>query len=277
MSANLFGSTFRTVRIDSPWPETGGGKIKRGCDKHYGTIATLDELERVIRSCPYFDRIADDCHAWFDASNRFTIGGAYDDHTGPAWAPLLAQRLGFRPVSLETWAKMEEIDPWISGARVYGVAYDTVRVCMCCEVQWYFYERSDPPEHGESVVGAPGFKAPCPFSRGPLYRKCQPGIGQYLRGETEQLLFCVRGDGMRLRREHTDRRDIGTLLCAPVPRDERGKRIHSRKPPESYALIEAASPGPYLEIFARVRHNEKWTVWGNEAPADEPAEGESTT
>lgn len=29
------------------------------------------------------------------------------------------------------------------------------------------------------------------------------------------------------------------------------KREHSRKPDEQYAIIEACSPGPYLELFAR--------------------------
>ena len=29
------------------------------------------------------------------------------------------------------------------------------------------------------------------------------------------------------------------------------KREHSRKPDEAYELIEACSPGPYLEMFAR--------------------------
>lgn len=229
---DLFGETFSCLVADPPWPETGGGQIKRGCDRHYGVIKTLDDLVRVMRSCPQFDRLAADCHAWIWASNRFTIAGDYSDHDGPAWAPELAKRLGFRPVSLVTWAKMEPVP----GARLNPGGY--VELASECE------------DFGPATLWTPG----------------QKGIGQYLRGETEQLLFCVRGDGMKLRREHTNRRDIGTLLCAPVPRDEHGKRIHSRKPPESYALIEAASPGPYLEMFARVRHNEKWTVWGNEAP-----------
>jgi N6-adenosine-specific RNA methylase IME4 len=42
------------------------------------------------------------------------------------------------------------------------------------------------------------------------------------------------------------------------------KREHSRKPDEQYDLIEACSPGPYLEMFARgARPN--WATWGNEA------------
>jgi len=42
------------------------------------------------------------------------------------------------------------------------------------------------------------------------------------------------------------------------------KREHSRKPDEQYALIEACSPGPFLELFARGRRD-GWAMWGNEA------------
>ena len=42
------------------------------------------------------------------------------------------------------------------------------------------------------------------------------------------------------------------------------KREHSRKPDEQYELIEACSPGPYLELFGRgVRKG--WMTWGNQA------------
>jgi N6-adenosine-specific RNA methylase IME4 len=44
------------------------------------------------------------------------------------------------------------------------------------------------------------------------------------------------------------------------------KREHSRKPDEQYALIEACSPGPYLELFARGRRP-GWAAWGNQAGA----------
>lgn len=29
---------YRTIYIDPPWPERGGGKIKRGADKHSKTF-----------------------------------------------------------------------------------------------------------------------------------------------------------------------------------------------------------------------------------------------
>ncbi len=41
------------------------------------------------------------------------------------------------------------------------------------------------------------------------------------------------------------------------------KREHSRKPDEAYDLIEACSPGPYLELFARFSRP-GWQQWGNE-------------
>lgn len=241
MPSDLFGDQFRCLRLDPPWPESGGGKIQRGAQRHYPLVKRLDDLVAIVKSCPHFDRMADDSMCFMDVTNRFMVGGDYSDHDGPAWGPALMRAMHFRPITLLTWAKMEPV----KGVRI---GY-----------------------HGGPELASENED----FGPATLFTPAAFGIGQYFRGATEQILFGVRGDGMRLRREHTDRRDLGTLLCAPVPRDEKGKRIHSRKPPESYALIEAASPGPYLEIFARVRHNEKWTVWGNEAPA-ELAEGEST-
>jgi N6-adenosine-specific RNA methylase IME4 len=43
---------------------------------------------------------------------------------------------------------------------------------------------------------------------------------------------------------------------------------HSRKPDAFYNLIEAMSPGPYLDCFAR-QQRPQWTCWGNEVlPSD---------
>lgn len=45
------------------------------------------------------------------------------------------------------------------------------------------------------------------------------------------------------------------------------KREHSRKPDEIIPIIEACSPGPYLELFAR-GDRKNWDMWGNQATAD---------
>ncbi len=82
------------------------------------------------------------------------------------------------------------------------------------------------------------------------------GVGFYFRNVTELILFGVRGS-------------MRTLAPArsQVNMIETRKREHSRKPDEQYPLIEACSPGPYLEMFAR-QAMPGWTVWGDESGDD---------
>ena len=47
---------------------------------------------------------------------------------------------------------------------------------------------------------------------------------------------------------------------------ETRQREHSRKPDELYPVIEACSPGPYFELFARGTRP-KWTTFGNQSDA----------
>lgn len=79
------------------------------------------------------------------------------------------------------------------------------------------------------------------------------GVGFYFRNVTELILFGVRGS---LRTLPPGRSQVNMI--------ESRKREHSRKPDEQYDLIEACSPGPYLELFARQRRPD-WHVWGNES------------
>lgn len=88
------------------------------------------------------------------------------------------------------------------------------------------------------------------------------GIGQYARGAHEVMLFCVRGRGQS-EDVYLPNRDLPSVILAPVPQED-GKRVHSRKPPESYEWIERRSRGPYLECFARVPRSQEWTTWGND-------------
>jgi N6-adenosine-specific RNA methylase IME4 len=82
------------------------------------------------------------------------------------------------------------------------------------------------------------------------------GVGFYFRNVTEIILFGVRGS---MRTLAPARRQVNMI--------ESRKREHSRKPDEQYALIEACSPGPHLELFARHAH-EGWTAWGDESGTD---------
>jgi len=60
--------SFHAILIDPPWNETGGGRIKRGADRHYPLIKTRD-MHRVITSCPYWNP-APDCHLYLWATNN---------------------------------------------------------------------------------------------------------------------------------------------------------------------------------------------------------------
>jgi N6-adenosine-specific RNA methylase IME4 len=80
--------------------------------------------------------------------------------------------------------------------------------------------------------------------------KPQLGLGRYFRGCTEHVLFCTRGN-LPLKA-----RDIPNWF-------EADRKAHSEKPDQFYALVERASPGPYLDWFSR-RAREGWTCHGAE-------------
>lgn len=75
------------------------------------------------------------------------------------------------------------------------------------------------------------------------------GMGFYFRGDTEHVLFGVRG----------------ALPIDPSIRIrnwfEATKARHSVKPAAFYDLVERVSPGPYLELFAR-QPRLGWDSWG---------------
>jgi N6-adenosine-specific RNA methylase IME4 len=80
------------------------------------------------------------------------------------------------------------------------------------------------------------------------------GVGFYFRNVTELILFGVRGKNARTLAP--GRRQVNLLGTR--------KREHSRKPDEQYQIIEACSPGPFLELFARGTRA-RWTTWGDQA------------
>jgi N6-adenosine-specific RNA methylase IME4 len=80
------------------------------------------------------------------------------------------------------------------------------------------------------------------------------GVGFYFRNVTELVLFGVRGKNARTLAP--GRRQVNLLATR--------KREHSRKPDELYSIVEACSPGPYLELFARGAPRAGWGCWGDE-------------
>jgi N6-adenosine-specific RNA methylase IME4 len=80
------------------------------------------------------------------------------------------------------------------------------------------------------------------------------GVGFYFRNVTELVLFGVRGKNARTLAP--GRQQVNLLATR--------KREHSRKPDELYPIIEACSPGPFLELFARSTRA-GWVTWGDQA------------
>jgi len=189
----LVEEPYACVLADPPWPERGGGKIKRGADRHYDVVKKSQcpwkIIDIMLRSGVW--DIADNAHLWLWTTNNYLKDGLD-----------VMEACGFRYVTNAVWAK----------------------------------DRF--------------------------------GLGQYLRGQHELLLFGVRG------RLPSASKKISSLIGQTlVPKGE-----HSRKPDVVYDMIEEISPGPYLEMFAR-RGRPGWDSWGNEAPvgvdgAEEPTETE---
>ncbi|MFL5344377.1 MAG: MT-A70 family methyltransferase [Hyalangium sp.] len=111
---------------------------------------------------------------------------------------------------------------------------------------------------GHELMRALGFRPVTVLT----WTKKHAGLGQYFRGQTEHVLFGVRGQG-RAPQVLTASRSEGTHWLHTVERGE-----HSEKPARSYALVEARSHGPYLSMFHRgPPPRPGWLVWGDEAVA----------
>ena len=80
---------YKTIYADPPWLEVGGGKIKRGADKHYSLMKTKDICELPVST------IADDnCWLFMWVTNNFLKDGI---EVMEAW--------GFRYVTNFVWVK----------------------------------------------------------------------------------------------------------------------------------------------------------------------------
>jgi len=111
--------------------------------------------------------------------------------------------------------------------------------------------------HGLRIMHAWGFE----YKTNIIWRKLRKdggsdgrGVGFYFRNVTEMILFGVRGKNTRTLAP--GRRQVNYIGSR--------KREHSRKPDEQYEIIEACSPDPHIELFARGTRR-GWTTWGNQA------------
>jgi N6-adenosine-specific RNA methylase IME4 len=101
-------------------------------------------------------------------------------------------------------------------------------------------------EDGYSVVRAWGFRPITVLT----WCKSQPGVGYYLRNNTEHAIFATRGKPM----VPADK-PLSTWFQWP-----RGH--HSAKPAAFFEVVRQVSPGPYVELFSRDPQL-GWDSWGH--------------
>lgn len=83
---------YKTVLCDPPWNERGGGKIKRGADKHYPLLKEAQIRDMVDHWLT--DALEDDAHMYLWTTNTFL----------PAGIKLMGD-VGFRYVTNIVWVK----------------------------------------------------------------------------------------------------------------------------------------------------------------------------
>jgi N6-adenosine-specific RNA methylase IME4 len=84
---------YRCIHLDPPWNERGGGVIKRGADRHYKLIPTL-EMPRVIYESGVFCPHPGGCHLWLWATMNHLPDALW-----------LIKALGFRYITNVVWVK----------------------------------------------------------------------------------------------------------------------------------------------------------------------------
>lgn len=83
---------YSCILMDPPWQERGGGKIKRGADRHYPLVPTKHMPFLILGSGAF--RPAENCHLWMWSTNNYLPDALW-----------LMDALGFRYITNAVWVK----------------------------------------------------------------------------------------------------------------------------------------------------------------------------
>jgi N6-adenosine-specific RNA methylase IME4/transposase-like protein len=183
-------------------------------------IAAVPEPEKAaaVAHAKYATIVIDPPWDWGDEGDQDQLGRARPDY------------------STMTIEQLEKLD-------VGGLADDD------CHIYLWITNRSLPK--GFRLLEAWGFR----YITAITWVKPHFGMGNYFRGQTEHVLFGVKGS------QPLKRKDVGTVFEA-----DRGPAGHSSKPPAFLELVESCSPGPFLEMFSR-SSRPGWVAWGENTNA----------
>ena len=245
--------TYQTIYADPPWMEAGGGKIKRGADRHYPLMKTKDIMELPVKNFA-----ADNCHLYLWVTNNFLIDGL---KVMKSWGFTYKTKIdwfkGRAPIT--EWLRIYWKDANMDNAIVplYHAHYSLPNIAIALGKE-ESYVRQILKEHNIKLRSK---EAADYDAEADIDHFDNPALGQYFRGTTESCLFGVKGSLPYKIDETTGKRCQGvTNIISP-------RREHSRKPYEMRMMIERVSHGPYLEMFAREK-TEGWDTWGNELKND---------
>lgn len=234
---------YRCIYLDPPWPERGGGKIKRGADRHYDTLSVREIEHTVLHTlgvnvmgdpgdCHNGTVLAPAAHCWMWVTDNYLEAGLD-----------LMRMMGFKYKRTLVWCKTSPGNIEQFAVRQATRVVEEYRPHVAGTVKWARSAASRDMVNavGEWIHGNPP-------KGGPI----RSGLGQYARGSHELLLFGSRG------KAHMPPTEVRPKSVQFAPITE-----HSAKPELFYDIIEACSPGPRLEMFAR-NARPGWAVFGNE-------------
>ena len=126
---------YKTIYLDPPWPENGGGKIVRGANRHYKLMSV-----REIKALPISD-LADPegCHLYLWTTNN-RLPSALE----------CLKEWGFRYITLITWLKEGNIG---LGQYFRGVTEH----CMFARTQKVLPYKTTPDGKRKGFQGVTGF------------------------------------------------------------------------------------------------------------------------
>jgi hypothetical protein len=215
----------RLIVIDPPWPEYGGGKSKRGADRHYSLLKLREIVPTILAAqwedgSPVWNPDPEGCHVWI-----WSTQVAYtNQHVFK-----MADQLGIRLVSQRVWVKSE---PLSEISR--GILFDAMDVALTelSTKQTRAIERD--------------------LQRGYVLQNA--GLGQYNRGLHEVVHLGIIG------RLPPAVRTIQSVI--PDARREHSRKPDSFFD-DALALAGEPAVGRATEMFARTPRP-GWKVWGDE-------------
>jgi len=105
---------FRCIMIDPPWFEKGGGKIKRGADRHYPIMRYPEIISLVQKVLGYYGTdgrprvVAASAHLWLWATDNHLLDALH-----------VVEALGFRYVRTMVWCKFSSAGKLQTGLGQY--------------------------------------------------------------------------------------------------------------------------------------------------------------